>query len=82
MGLKIDQANELAQQASQRMDAGDFEGALIVGIIGVVIWEHFSGVSISQQTMKIFSEFNIGPGIAIAILFIVGLAIWAKSSSG
>ncbi len=28
MGLKLDQANELAQQASQKMDAGDFEGAL------------------------------------------------------
>jgi len=57
-------------------------GALIVGIIGVVIWEHFFGVSISQQIMKIFSEFNIGSGLAIAVLFIIALVIWAKASSG
>jgi len=57
-------------------------GALIVGIIGVVIWEHFFGVSISQQILKIFSKFNIGSGLAIAVLFIVALVIWAKASNG
>jgi hypothetical protein len=57
-------------------------GALVVGILGVIIWEQFSGVSISQKVMVIFSEFNVGPGLAIAILAIVAFAIWAKSSSG
>lgn len=61
---------------------GHLLGALVVGILGVIIWEQFSGVSISQKVMVIFSEFNVGPGLAIAILAIVAFAIWAKSSSG
>ena len=57
-------------------------GAAFAGMIAIVIWEQFSGVSISQRIMELFSRFDIGPGLAIAILFLVGLAVWAKSSSG
>ena len=57
-------------------------GAGFAAIFAVIIWEQFSGVSISQKVMEFFSEFNIGPGLAIAILAIAALVIWAKSSSG
>lgn len=57
-------------------------GAVLVGILGVILWEQFSGVSISQKAIEIFQRFGIGPGLMIATLAIVALAIWAKSSSG
>jgi len=57
-------------------------GAAIAGILGIVIWEQFSSVSISQRFVEVFSEFGIGPGLMIAVLAILALAIWAKSSSG
>jgi len=57
-------------------------GASLAAILAVIIWEQFSGVSVSQRAVKIFSEFGIGSGLMIAILAILALAIWAKSSSG
>lgn len=57
-------------------------GAAFAGMLAVIIWEQFSGVSISRRAVDLFSNFNIGPGLMIAILAITALAIWAKSSSG
>lgn len=57
-------------------------GAAIAGILAVIIWEQFSGISISQWATTIFTRFDIGPGLMIAILALAAFAIWAKSSSG
>jgi len=60
---------------------GHLLGALLVGVIVIVLWEQFSGVSISQEVSKIFSGFGVGPGLMIAILALAALIIWARSSS-
>ena len=57
-------------------------GALIVGIILVIVWEYYSGVSISQASEDFFSQFGIGVGLMIAILVIAAILIWTKSSRG
>ena len=57
-------------------------GAAIVGMFVVVIWEQFSGVSISQRFVEAFSKVGIGPGLMIAVLVVLTFALWAKSSSG
>lgn len=57
-------------------------GAAVAAILVVIIWEQFSGVSISQKAMEIFRGFGMGPGLMIAILLITALVVWTKSSSG
>jgi len=57
-------------------------GAGFAAILATIVWEQFAGVSISQKVIEFFSKFDIGPGLAIAILAIAALVIWAKSSSG
>jgi len=57
-------------------------GAAIAGILAVVIWEQFSGISISQRFVDFFSELGMGPGLMIAVLAVLAFALWAKSSSG
>jgi len=54
----------------------------LAAMLAMVVWEQFSGVSISQEIMSMFARFDIGPGLAIGILAIAALALWAKSSSG
>lgn len=61
---------------------GHLIGALIVGIIIVIVWEYYSGVSISQASEGFFSQFGIGVGLMIAILVIAAILIWTKSSRG
>ena len=61
---------------------GHLAGALIVGIILVIVWEQFSGVSIAQATEDFFAQYGIGAGIMIAILVIAAILIWGKSSRG
>lgn len=57
-------------------------GALVVGMILVIVWEQYSGVSISKATEDFFAQYGIGAGLMIAILIIVALLIWTKSSGG
>ena len=57
-------------------------GALVVGMILVIVWEQYSGVSISKAAEDFFAQYGIGAGLMIAILIIVALLIWAKSSRG
>jgi len=61
---------------------GHLLGAAFAGVLAVIILEQSSNVSVSQMATEIFAEFNIGSGLMIAILFLIALAIWAKSSSG
>ena len=57
-------------------------GALVVGMILVIVWEQYSGVSISKAVEDFFAQYGIGAGLMIAILIIVAILIWAKSSRG
>jgi len=57
-------------------------GAAFAGIVSVILWEQFSGVSISQESVGIFAKLDIGPGLMIAILVLVALLVWTKSSRG
>jgi hypothetical protein len=61
---------------------GHLLGALIVGIIVIVVWESYSGVSISETVGNFFANIGIGAGAMIAILVIAAILIWAKSSRG
>jgi hypothetical protein len=57
-------------------------GALIVGIILIIVWEQYSGVSISKMSEDFFARYGIGAGLMLAILIIVAIAIWVRSSRG
>jgi len=56
--------------------------ALVVGIIAVIVWEQYSGVSISKAMEDLFAQQGIGTGLMIAILIIIAILLWAKSSRG
>jgi len=61
---------------------GHLLGALVVGIILVIVWEQYSGVSISKAAEDFFAQYGIGAGLMIAILIIAAILIWVKSSRG
>jgi len=61
---------------------GHLIGALVVGVILIIVWEQYSGVSISKASEDFFARYGIGAGLMIAILIIVAIIIWVKSSRG
>jgi len=56
--------------------------ALVVGIILIIIWEQYSGVSISKASEDFFAKYGIGTGLMIAILIIIAIILWIRSSRG
>jgi hypothetical protein len=61
---------------------GHLVGALIVGIIVIIVWEQYSDVSISKASEDFFARYGIGAGLMIAILIIIAIVVWIKSSRG
>ena len=53
---------------------------LLVGIILVLIYEIYTGVSLAEAFQGLISKF--GPGLVLAILISLALIGWSKASRG
>lgn len=61
---------------------GHLLGALFVGVIVIIVLEEYFGVSISRVVSDFFASYGIGAGLMIAILIVVAVLLWWRSSRG